>query len=93
MTARQLLKLPPEELAQVPPETVERILADERAKLDALAQRQRELAEAQAEADRPKTRQEIAERMGLSPERIRQIERLAILKIRDRYPSLRDLLQ
>ena len=88
MTAQELLELTDEELDRVPLDEIQRILADEREKLARLERRRASLEDAS-----PKSLREVADLMGISPERVRQLQTVAMLKIRDQFPELKDILK
>lgn len=88
MTAEELLALPDDQLDRVPLDTVKRILADERAKLDRLDRRL-----ALAETTGPKSARQVADLLDISPRRVSEIQQIAFLKLRDQFPELRDLLK
>ena len=84
MTAQELLALPDDQLDAVPQEEIDRILAEERKTLDRLGRRL---------DSRPKSTNEVAELLGISKTRVHELQTIALLKIRDRYPELRNLLE
>lgn len=88
MTAQELLALSDDQLDQIPLDEIQRILADERDKLARLERRRASLEDAS-----PKSLREVADLMGISPERVRQLQTVAMLKIRDQFPELKDILK
>lgn len=88
MTAEELLSLSDQELDAIPLDEIQRILADERDKLARLERRRASLEDAS-----PKSLREVADLMGISPERVRQLQTVAMLKIRDQFPELKDILK
>ena len=84
MTAQELLALPDDQLDAVPMEEIDRILAEERKTLDRLGRRL---------DSRPKPINEVAELLGISKTRVHELQTIALPKIRDRFPELRNLLE
>lgn len=93
MTSEELLALSDEELDRIPLDDIKAVLERERRVLDRLSRRRAELLAAHAEDVRPKTLTEIGRLLALTPERVGQIEKIALLKLRRQFPTVRHLLE
>jgi DNA-directed RNA polymerase sigma subunit (sigma70/sigma32) len=86
------MKQIPANLSELDDAEFEKIHAAEIRKLRRLERRLESLRQLAAEEERAKSLNEIGEIIGLSEERVRQIQNIAIAKIRRNHPELRDLL-